>query len=115
MRTIIAGSRDIEDYKYISHILDDVVDFTISMVLCGTARGVDSLGERYALSRGIPVVYYRPNWTKFGRKRAGFIRNEIMAEDADALVAFWDGTSSGTDHMINTAHKERLIVQIYTL
>ena len=43
----------------------------------------------------------RPNWTKFGR-RAGMLRNADMAEQAQALVAFWDGESKGTKHMIDT-------------
>ena len=40
-------------------------------------------------------------------KSAGFKRNVKMAEYADALVAFWDGESKGTKHMIETAKEKR--------
>ena len=36
-----------------------------------------------------------------------------MAEHADALIAFWDGRSSGTKHMIDIAKRKGLQVTIY--
>jgi len=45
-------------------------------------------------------------------KAAGFIRNAEMAEYADALIAFWDGRSKGTKHMIDLAKKHGLKVKI---
>jgi hypothetical protein len=35
-----------------------------------------------------------------------------MAENADALVAYWDGKSPGTKHMIATAMNKGLLVRI---
>jgi len=35
-----------------------------------------------------------------------------MADYADALVAFWDGKSKGTMHMINIAKKKGIQVKI---
>ena len=35
-----------------------------------------------------------------------------MADEADALVAFWDGKSRGTAHMIETAKKKDLKIRI---
>ena len=40
------------------------------------------------------------------------IRNEEMAKNADALVAFWDGQSHGTKHMIEMAKKYKLDTRI---
>ena len=40
-------------------------------------------------------------------KKAGYLRNVDMAEYADALVAFWDGKSKGTGHMIDIVLKRR--------
>ena len=45
-------------------------------------------------------------------KSAGFKRNVKMAEYADALVAFWDGESKGTKHMIETAKEKGLDIRI---
>ena len=40
-----------------------------------------------------------------------------MAEYADALVAFWDGNSPGTKHMIKVAKEKKLDVRVkrYTM
>lgn len=38
------------------------------------------------------------DWTTYGKK-AGYIRNEAMAEKADAVIVFWDGKSPGAGHM----------------
>lgn len=35
-----------------------------------------------------------------------------MAEEAHALIAFWDGKSHGTAHMIKTAKDKGLAVQV---
>lgn len=35
-----------------------------------------------------------------------------MAQNADALVAFWDGKSRGTKHMIDLADKYGLKVRV---
>ena len=75
------------------------------------ARGADRLGERYAKERGYKVIYFPADWDIDGRS-AGFKRNVKMAEYADALVAFWDGKSSGTKHMIETAQGKGLDVRV---
>ena len=111
MRTIIAGSRSIMHYNWICSKIDSI-DFTISVVLCGLAEGVDILGEKYAKERGIAVNYFPADWNKYGAK-AGFLRNRDMANNADALIAFWDGKSKGTKSMINIAKERKLIVKVY--
>ena len=55
-------------------------------------------------SKVIKIKYFPADWNTYG-KSAGFVRNIEMAENATALIAFWDGKSSGTKHMIETAKK----------
>jgi len=111
-RVIIAGSRDFNDYKILSEVCDFMLqnksDITI---LCGGARGADKLGEKYGLEKGYKIDYYPADWSL--GKSAGYIRNETMAKNADALIAFWDGQSKGTNHMINLAKKYNLKIKIY--
>ena len=40
------------------------------------------------------------------------VRNAQMAKVSDALIAFWDGHSRGTEHMINFARRRGLDVTI---
>lgn len=109
MRTIVAGSRDFSDYKLLKGILLCYPDITT--IVSGRARGADSLGERFALEQGIPIDLYPADWKKYG-KSAGYRRNIEMAKNADRLVAFWDGESRGTKHMIDISEKEELEVYI---
>ena len=104
-RVIVAGSRTLEDYELVRKTLDPILapmDKRDTVILSGTARGADKLGERYASEHGYAVVCYPADWTTHGR-RAGIIRNEQMVLDATHLVAFWDGVSKGTRHMIAAA------------
>ncbi len=45
------------------------------------------------------IEKYRNEYGKF----AGLRRNEIMAKEAEVVCAFWDGSSKGTKHMIETS------------
>ena len=112
-RVIIAGGRDFADYALLSEMMDDYLSKVTDdiFIVYGQARGADTLGERYAKEHGYQVSYFPANWNRFG-KSAGYIRNTEMAKNADALVAFWDGHSLGTKHMIATAEKLGLDVRV---
>lgn len=113
MKTIIAGSRTIEDYDIVlAAILAS--NFDITEVVSGTAKGVDILGERFAEDIEIAIKKFPADWNKYG-KRAGYIRNEEMADYADAAICVWDGESRGTQHMINIATKKNLKLFVYKI
>ena len=57
----------------------------------------DGPGQNAALHR--QKLYFRADWECFG-KSAGMRRNHQMAQAGDVLVAFWDGQSPGTAHMV---------------
>ena len=111
MRVIIAGSRDIDDYEEVERAVKDS-GFTVTQIISGTATGVDIQGIIYAERNKIPIALYPADWNKFG-KGAGFIRNKQMAENADALIAVWNGRSRGTQHMIGEAKAKNLKVHIH--
>lgn len=111
MKVIIAGSRDITDYRQVeaAYLSSNMV---ITEIVSGGARGVDSLGEQVAKNFGIPVKVFPADWNKYG-KRAGALRNIQMANYAEGLIAIWDGKSKGTKHMIDEANKLGLSVYIF--
>lgn len=113
MRTIIAGSRGIYDYALLCTILEEDVHWPITEVVCGGARGVDTMGRSWAIEHGVPVKEFPADWKLYG-KRAGYIRNKEMAKYAEALVALWDGKSKGTKHMIDTANQLGLRSVVWT-
>ena len=69
------------------------------------------LGEKYAMERNLHVAYFPAKWDKYG-KSAGYRRNTEMADYADALIAFWDGKSRGTAHMIKIAKERNLKIRL---
>ena len=111
MRLIIAGSRDIEDYGLLCHVISYKLNINITKIISGGARGVDKLGERYAKENNIPLDIFPANWDKYGKK-AGYIRNKLMSEHGDYLLALWDGKSTGTKMMIELASDKGLPILI---
>lgn len=121
MKLIIAGGRDFTNvplaaWHFIAFVEELYPEATalvpcVTEIVSGTARGADKVGEEVASALGIPVKQFIPDWDGLG-KRAGFVRNAEMAEYGDALLAFWDGQSKGTKHMIDTATKKGLKVKV---
>ena len=96
MKVIVAGGRDFNNYQM---VCDALKDLDITEIVCGRARGADTLGEQYGKEFDKPIKYFNPDWENQGRA-AGIIRNHQMGDYADYLVAFWDGKSRGTKDMI---------------
>ncbi|WP_417886662.1 hypothetical protein [Zunongwangia sp.] len=67
--------------------------------------------EKYAQPKGYAIKQFPANWNKYG-KSAGYRRNAEMAEYADALIAFWDGKSISTKHLIDLAKRAQLKLRI---
>lgn len=95
---IIAGSRNFQDYDLLCSWMREVQS-PIREIVSGCASGADSLGERWAIERSIPLKLFPANWEKYG-KAAGPIRNKQMAEYADCALVFWSGNSAGSRSMI---------------
>jgi hypothetical protein len=53
------------------------------------------------------------DWDKHG-KAAGFLRNTTIIENADWVVAFWDGTSRGTSDSIKKAHAAGKPISVFS-
>jgi hypothetical protein len=110
MRVINAGTRSIEDYGRVAGAVD-ASGYDVSEVVSGTARGVDELGERWPRAHDVPVTRMPADWDTHG-KAAGPKRNARMARAADALVAVWDGESSGTRDMLRQAYRRGLPIYL---
>lgn len=110
MRTIIAGGRDFVSYDILKKAIQQC-GWMPTVVISGVARGVDSLGEYWAQENSIPCEKFPADWETYG-KRAGYLRNTQMAENAEALIALWNGESRGTKHMIDIATSRGLKIYI---
>ena len=113
-RLIIAGSRGFDDFARLSEEVDRFClrqSIKVVEVVSGGARGADRLGERWANELSIKVTRFPAQWATYG-KSAGMVRNRRMAEYATHLIAFWDGSSRGTQNMIEVARKQGLEVLV---
>lgn len=131
MKCIIAGSRNLvrsdpnerwkysrDDVRLIMSTLDTImteIDWgeEITEVISGCAWGPDTIAKWWARDKGIEVIEMSADWDTFG-KSAGFMRNSDMVDIADALIALWDGSSKGTEDVINKAISAGLIHHIET-
>ncbi|AKU42626.1 putative GTP-binding protein [Vibrio phage H188] len=103
MKTIIAGGRDFNDLEVATLAIKTVYPtIYITEVVCGMARGADTVGKDWAEKFSIKVKEFPADWSNNG-KAAGPIRNREMGDYADALICFWDGKSRGTKNMIDYA------------
>lgn len=111
MKIIIAGSRNFVDYDLLVEKCDKAFSLQSDIeIVSGTAYGADMLGERYAKEKNYNIKRFPADWSL--GKGAGYIRNKAMSEYADALIAFWDGKSRGTKHMIDLATEKGLKVKV---
>jgi len=114
VKVAIIGSRDFNDLEYMIETLKPYEN-KITKVISGGAKGADTIAEQWAKHRTIPFQEYTAKWNdvegkpkyqigenSYGKywKWAGHSRNTTMAEECDCCVAFWDGKSTGTAHMI---------------
>lgn len=123
MRIIIAGTRTFSNYTIIAKETDKLIAdiyknhaiiFNSEIeIISGHARGVDMTGESYARNNNYKLSTFPADWDMYG-KSAGYRRNEQMAcyayqdPSGNALLAFWDGKSVGTKHMIDLAKRYNL-------
>lgn len=104
MKLLVTGSRTITDTGFIHQTLDQC-PFQPDTLVHGNAEGVDQNAMGWAVKNGIDVEAHPvPEWAwdELGAK-AGPMRNNYMVSESDAVVAIWDGESSGTRDTIDKA------------
>ena len=102
MIAAIVGSRGFNNYVGMRRIL---VLYPITQITSGGAAGADTLAAEWSAERGLPApIIFLPDWAKHGRA-AGPIRNQLIVDAADFVVAFWDGKSRGTLSTLRYAQK----------
>ena len=106
MKTAVIGSRklNVDIGKYIPE--------ETTTIISGGARGIDTLAIEYADMNNIPVTIFTPKYTDYG-KSAPLVRNKLIVESADFIVAIWDGQSRGTLFTINYAKKLNKPIKVY--
>ena len=106
MKLAIIGSRSIVKLD-----LDDYIKEIPDTVISGGAKGIDTIAWEWALKKNIDIIVHRPNYNLHGRG-AALRRNDIIIDEADKIIAFWNGSSTGTKYVIDRAKKLNKNIEI---
>ena len=106
MPLAIIGSRDCPAVN-IEAYLDEMPDAIVS----GGAKGADTYAREFAIKRGIRLIEHLPDYSKYGRA-APLVRNRLIIDDCDKVLAFWDGKSRGTKQSLDYAESKGKPVKI---
>lgn len=107
MKVGVVGSRGliIEDmHKYIPKDTTEIVS--------GGASGVDTCAKNYAIRHKLLMTEFLPEYDKYA-KYAPLRRNIKIIEHSDLVIAFWDGKSRGTKHVIDNCIKMDIDIKVY--
>ena len=107
MKVAVIGSRGLRVNDLGKYLPDEVTE-----IISGGARGVDTSAREYALSHGLKLTEYLPEYDKYGRG-APPKRNITIIKNADLVLAFWDGSSRGTKFVIDNCKKRNIPVKIF--
>lgn len=106
MNIAVVGGRDFADKERLYRELDRALklwgEFTL---VSGGAKGADQLAEAWAIERGLPTDIILPDYRWQGDWQAPLLRNRIIADKCDRMVAYWDGNSRGTRDAIGNARR----------
>lgn len=109
MRVAVIGSRNLK-IKDLGRYLPKGVTEIVS----GRAKGIDRCAAAYAYANGLKLTEFLPEYEKYGRG-APLKRNLQLIDYADMVIAFWDGKSRGTQHVIVNCTKKNKKLVIYRL
>jgi uncharacterized phosphosugar-binding protein len=84
-----------------------------STIVTGSASGVDAEAARAARERDLAVIRVAASFEESRDARAAAERNQKLIDQADVLVAFWDGASQGTRGTIDRALASGKEVHVY--
>ncbi len=110
MKIAIVGSRNL--ILSVEEVYNRVKEFNPTMIISGGARGIDTIAKNLAYKYNIELLEFLPDYDKYG-KRAPLIRNKQIVEEANIIIAFWNGQSRGTLHALKYAKEQRKETIIY--
>ena len=109
MKIIITGGRDYKqthtDWIKIKNIL---CENNCTGVLSGSSQGADLFGIRLAISLSLPIYKFPAKWDTYGNM-AGPMRNEEMAQNAEAVILMKGGRGTSDMRRRAIAHGLKIL------
>jgi len=113
----IVGSRTFQDYellktRVLSFMAEKCITKSTTTIVSGGATGADTLAERFATEHNLNLLVFPADWKKYPRA-AGPIRNTLIVNASDYLIAFPSRLGKGTQDSIQKAKKKGIPVGEY--
>ena len=109
MKVAVVGSRGLIVEDLGRYLPPDTTE-----IVSGGAKGVDACAREYANFHGIKLKEFLPEYEKY-RRAAPLKRNIALIEYADLVIAFWDGSSSGTKFVIDNCKRMGVEVKVHLI
>lgn len=106
MKLAIIGSRNcppIDIEAHLKYIPDTIVS--------GGAKGADTYAREFAQKHNLTLIEFLPEYDKYG-KGAPLVRNKLIVDNCDCVLAFWDGKSRGTKFTLDYAKEKNKPIKI---
>lgn len=115
MNIAIIGSHEFKDII----LVDSVVELEIIpkfrndlTIISSGAKGVDEYVAKLARQHEIRVIEYKPNFSSGYDINKYHERNDRIIENADRVIAFWDGKSRGTKSVIDKCLQRKKHIEV---
>ncbi len=109
MKVAVVGSRGLSISNLEAYLPEDTTE-----IISGGARGVDTSARNYAISHGLKLTEFLPDYEAYGRS-APLKRNITIIENADLVIAFWDGKSHGTKFVIDSCNRRNIPLILHNM
>lgn len=107
MKVAVIGSRGLRVADLGKYLPEGTTE-----IISGGARGVDTSAREYALAHGLKLTEFLPEYDRYGRS-APLKRNLTIIENAELVLAFWDGSSRGTKYVIDNCKRMGVPVKVF--
>lgn len=123
MKVAVIGSRSVNDKALVEQMLNEIKRSCDShnnslVILAGGASGVDELARQWAKDNHVDFVMFKPYFMLDSKAsytpRHYFFRNKQIIQNADTILAIWDGESNGTRFGIEYAKKHKKDITVVT-
>lgn len=109
MKLAVIGNKEFNDFSKLEKALKKYGP--IETIVSGGAVGTDSLAAKYAQKKQIKLLVFPPNYQKYGAA-AKHLRDRLIVDNADRILAFWNGNCEGTSYTLNYATKQGKPIEI---
>lgn len=109
MKVAVIGSRGSTVNNLGDYLPEDTTE-----IISGGAKGIDACAREYANTNNIKLTEILPEYENF-KRNAPLIRNIAIIENADLVLAFWDGKSRGTKFVIDKCKALGKKIKIITM